>query len=51
MMEGFNFKAAEGLLIIAAVAIFGFMQFRSLRRDRAEMERRRQEKAQERDKP
>ncbi|WP_156500097.1 hypothetical protein [Ectothiorhodospira sp. BSL-9] len=47
MGEGSDIKALEGLLIIAVVAAFGIWQFISLRRDREERERRKEEKARE----
>ncbi|WP_200181270.1 hypothetical protein [Ectothiorhodospira mobilis] len=37
-------KMLEGLMIIAVVIVFGLWQFRSLRRDREELQRRKAER-------
>lgn len=48
-MEGMNFKVVEGLLILSAFVVFAIWQFRSIRRDRAELERRRAERQKQRE--
>ncbi|MCG5536530.1 hypothetical protein [Ectothiorhodospira mobilis] len=49
MAAQLDVKMLEGLMIIAVVIVFGLWQFRSLRRDREELQRRKAEREQDRD--